>query len=38
MLSGDVTFLGPDRDIKRGVRVLEQLWLAALWGGPAGSR
>ena len=38
MLSGDVTFLGPDRDIKRGVRVLEQLWLAALWGGSSGNR
>jgi len=33
-LSGDITFLGPDRDVKRGVRVLEQLWLIALWGGP----
>jgi AcrR family transcriptional regulator len=38
MLSGDITFLGPDRDVKRGVRVLEQLWLAALWGGPGGTR
>jgi hypothetical protein len=35
MLSGDLTFLGPDADIERGVRVLEQLWLAGLWGGPA---
>jgi AcrR family transcriptional regulator len=34
MLSGDVTFLGPDTDVQRGVRVLEQLWLNALWGGP----
>lgn len=34
MLSGDITFLGPDGDVQRGVRVLEQLWLAALWGGP----
>ncbi|MEB3983712.1 TetR/AcrR family transcriptional regulator [Mycobacterium sp. 663a-19] len=33
MLSGDVTFLGPDRDRERGVRVLEQLWLNSLWGG-----
>ncbi|MGC2655042.1 MAG: TetR/AcrR family transcriptional regulator [Mycobacterium sp.] len=33
MLSGDVTFLGPDADVQRGVRVLEQLWLNALWGG-----
>jgi AcrR family transcriptional regulator len=32
-LSGDVTFLGADRDRERGVRVLEQLWLNALWGG-----
>lgn len=36
MLSGDATFLGPDRDVQRGIRVLEQLWLNALWGGPAG--
>jgi AcrR family transcriptional regulator len=34
MLSGDTTFLGPDGDVQRGVRVLEQLWLNALWGGP----
>jgi AcrR family transcriptional regulator len=33
MLSGDVTFLGADRDVQRGVRVLEQLWLNSLWGG-----
>lgn len=33
MLSGDTTYLGPDRDVQRGIRVLEQLWLAALWGG-----
>jgi AcrR family transcriptional regulator len=33
MLSGDTTFLGPDGDVQRGVRVLEQLWLNALWGG-----
>jgi AcrR family transcriptional regulator len=32
-LSGDVTFLGADRDRERGVRVLEQLWLNSLWGG-----
>jgi len=38
MLSGDVTFLGPDRDVSRGVRVLEKLWLAALWGGSSGNR
>ncbi len=36
MLSGDATFLGPDRDVQRGIRVLKQLWLNALWGGPAG--
>jgi AcrR family transcriptional regulator len=35
MLSGDVTFLGADADVQRGVRVLEQLWLNVLWGGPA---
>ena len=33
MLSGDTTFLGADGDVQRGVRVLEQLWLHALWGG-----
>jgi AcrR family transcriptional regulator len=33
MLSGDVTFVGADRDVERGVRVLEQLWLNSLWGG-----
>ncbi len=33
MLSGDTTFLGRDADVERGVRVLEQLWLTALWGG-----
>jgi AcrR family transcriptional regulator len=33
MLSGDVTFLGADRDRERGVRVLEQLWLNSLWSG-----
>jgi AcrR family transcriptional regulator len=35
MLSGDTTYLGADGDVQRGVGVLEQLWLAALWGGPA---
>jgi AcrR family transcriptional regulator len=35
MLSGDTSFLGADRDVQRGVRVLEQLWLAGLWGGSA---
>ncbi len=33
MLSGDLTFLGPDADVERGVRVLEQMWLTGLWGG-----
>ncbi|MBO0864557.1 MAG: TetR/AcrR family transcriptional regulator [Mycobacterium sp.] len=33
MLSGDSAYLGPDGDVQRGVRVLEQLWLHALWGG-----
>jgi AcrR family transcriptional regulator len=33
MLSGDSAYLGPDRDVQRGIRVLEQLWLHALWGG-----
>ncbi len=32
-LSGDTAFLGPDGDVQRGVRVLEALWLNALWGG-----
>jgi AcrR family transcriptional regulator len=36
MLSGDVTFLGADRDRERGVRVLEQLWLNSLWSGSSG--
>jgi AcrR family transcriptional regulator len=36
MLSGDATFLGPDGDIARAVRVLEALWLNGLWGGPPG--
>jgi AcrR family transcriptional regulator len=35
MLSGDPTFLGPEGDIERGVRMLEQLWLTSLWGGSA---
>jgi AcrR family transcriptional regulator len=37
MLSGDTTFLGTDGDVQRGVRVLEALWLNALWGGRAGT-
>jgi AcrR family transcriptional regulator len=35
MLSGDPSFLGPDGDIGRAVRVLEALWLNGLWGGTA---
>jgi AcrR family transcriptional regulator len=35
MLSGDSAFVGPDGDVQRGVRVLEALWLNALWGGSA---
>jgi AcrR family transcriptional regulator len=35
MLSGDTAFVGPDRDVQRGVGVLEALWLNALWGGGA---
>ena len=33
MLSGDSAYLGDDGDVQRGVRVLEALWLNALWGG-----
>jgi AcrR family transcriptional regulator len=33
MLSGDTAFVGADGDVQRGVRVLEALWLNALWGG-----
>jgi AcrR family transcriptional regulator len=35
MLTGDHLLAGRDSDAQRRVRVLEQLWLAALWGGPA---
>jgi AcrR family transcriptional regulator len=35
MLSGDTAFVGRDGDVQRGVRVLEALWLNALWGGSA---
>ncbi|MCG5434336.1 TetR family transcriptional regulator [Mycobacterium sp. MYCO198283] len=31
LLSGDPAFVGPHRDLERGVRVLERLWQAALW-------
>ena len=33
MLSGDTAYLGEHGDVQRGVRVLEALWLNALWGG-----
>jgi AcrR family transcriptional regulator len=33
MLSGDSAYLGDTGDVQRGVRVLEALWLNALWGG-----
>ena len=35
-LSGESAFVGPDRDIEAAVRVLEKLWLRALWGGQVG--
>ncbi len=35
-LSGESTFIGPDRDRDRAMGVLEKLWLHALWGGRAG--
>lgn len=38
MLSGDTSFVGPDGDVRRGIRVLEALWLNALWGGSDGLR
>jgi AcrR family transcriptional regulator len=34
-LTGDHLLVGRDSDLERRVRVLEQLWLAALWGGSA---
>ena len=37
MLTGDPLLVGRDNDredLERRVRVLEQLWLNALWGGP----
>jgi AcrR family transcriptional regulator len=34
-LSGDPILVGHDGDVGRRVRVLEQLWLNALWGGSA---
>ena len=35
-LTGDPLLVGPDSDVDRRVRVLEQLWLVALWGGNSG--
>ena len=35
-LSSESPFIGPDRDLDRSVRILEQLWLHALWGGRVG--
>lgn len=35
MLTGDPLLVGPDSDFDRRVRVLEQMWLNALWGGQA---
>lgn len=32
-LSGDSSFVGPDREVEDAVRVVEKLWLHALWGG-----
>lgn len=34
-LTGDSLMVGRDSDPERRVRVLEQMWLNALWGGPA---
>jgi AcrR family transcriptional regulator len=33
MLTGDALLVGRDGDVERRVRVLEQMWLNALWGG-----
>jgi AcrR family transcriptional regulator len=35
-LTGDPLLVGPDSDVDRRVRVLEQLWHLALWGGISG--
>lgn len=35
MLTGDALLVGRDSGLNRRVRVMEQLWLNALWGGPA---
>ncbi|ORW43049.1 TetR family transcriptional regulator [Mycobacterium paraense] len=33
VLTGDSILVGPEDDVERRVRVLEQLWLHSLWGG-----
>ena len=38
MLAGDRDYLGPGGDVQRGIRVLEALWLNALWGGSGAYR
>lgn len=35
-LSGESAFVGPDRDLDTAVRIVEKLWLHALWGGQVG--
>ena len=35
-LSGESAFLGPGHDMNAAVRILEKLWLRALWGGRIG--
>ena len=35
-LSGESAFVGPDREMDEAVRILEKLWLHALWGGQVG--
>jgi len=35
-LSGESAFLGPGHDVDAAVRILEKLWLRALWGGRIG--
>jgi len=36
-LSGESSFIGPDRDQGRAVQIVEKLWLHALWGGQGSS-
>ena len=38
MLSGETFFLDRDRDLQRGLRVLERLWLSAVWGERGGEQ